>query len=676
VAELPPSLAARFEAVRVVGQGGFGQVLEVRERTGGRRGALKRVALRGDGERELREARIASQLRDPGLVEVYEVGLLDGEVFLFLELAEGTLEDLLDQRDPRRALDLLADAGSGLTALHRAGLVHRDVKAANVLRVAGRGKLADLGLVRGGDLRTLTATGVILGTPDYLAPELARGERAEPAADVFAYAALAYRILAGHGVYRGESPGEVVMAAARGEVASLEATGLPAGPARRTLAAALAGDPAARPGEVEEVVDALRTLANEPDLEAPRAPRPGGTTLPPAATRMPRARAARRRSSTGARPRPPGHLGRRLAPLGLALGASLLVGWALQIPQAAPEGPPAPPPPPANGEDPLSARFTDLKAQLEAIVQVLVAPGVRGFLNSRELAALPPEDQRWRVDDPVILRFGRFCRAFATWIEDMVAAGRAAELDGLDTMGLELRLESFLYGYRNLLRDARGLSARSILDKGWRAPDPMVAERARRLHDDVRSTTLGLADRVEAVEGLTPRFSVFFPMRLHSVIREGSTWRYLDPAVELLGSVPSPDVAWEDASTIVTAIHRYGDILPGRCEARRQILGDIHERLPEVPDGLTARAFTAIVVKFVSLEARMLEWCAERESGGLGRVETMLRIWSRHAGVRASWESSRAQGLEGLGDEMRDIRDTPMGQRLATVLGSPAPPDL
>ena len=161
------------------------------------------------------EARSAARLSHPNVVAVYDQGNDDGSVFLAMELVPGhTLRDTIGKEapmSPSRALALLEPVVSALAAAHRAGLVHRDVKPENVLIADdGRVKVADFGLAKAVSATTQhTATGVLIGTVSYIAPELVVEGRSDARADVYAVGVILYELLTGSKPHQGETPIQV-----------------------------------------------------------------------------------------------------------------------------------------------------------------------------------------------------------------------------------------------------------------------------------------------------------------------------------------------------------------------------------------------------------------------------------------------------------------------------------
>jgi serine/threonine protein kinase len=158
------------------------------------------------------EARAAAKLSHPNVVAVFDQGNDDGTVFLAMELIPGhTLRDTIGKEaplSPARALALLEPVVSALANAHRAGLIHRDVKPENVLIADdGRVKVADFGLAKAMSATTQhTATGVLIGTVSYVAPELVVEGRSDARADVYAVGVILYELLTGKKPHEGETP--------------------------------------------------------------------------------------------------------------------------------------------------------------------------------------------------------------------------------------------------------------------------------------------------------------------------------------------------------------------------------------------------------------------------------------------------------------------------------------
>ncbi|KQT89384.1 hypothetical protein ASG49_16570 [Marmoricola sp. Leaf446] len=206
-------IAGRYSLEREVGRGGSGAVWLGRDETLGRRVALKRIGLlpgadSTDLARAEREARLSAQLHHPHVVLVFDV-VVDGDSgarWLVMEYVEGpTLDALVRERgrlSPDEAAPLLWQVADALVAAHAAGIAHRDVKPSNVLLEHGRvAKLADFGIARVASDPSLTQTGMVTGSPAYLAPEIATGTGGGAAADVWSLGATAWHVLAGRKPY-------------------------------------------------------------------------------------------------------------------------------------------------------------------------------------------------------------------------------------------------------------------------------------------------------------------------------------------------------------------------------------------------------------------------------------------------------------------------------------------
>lgn len=164
-----------------------------------------------------RESRIAASLSHPHIVEVLDVGEVDGRPFLASRLVQGrTLAERIAAEGPlteHEVVRVVAEIATALDVLHERELVHRDVKPANVILEDGGGALlADFGLARGATDTVLTQTGRVSGTVDYLAPEVIRGAPPSPAVDVYALGCLAYECLAGRPPFAARSVPDAILA--------------------------------------------------------------------------------------------------------------------------------------------------------------------------------------------------------------------------------------------------------------------------------------------------------------------------------------------------------------------------------------------------------------------------------------------------------------------------------
>ncbi len=203
----PPLRSAEFEFVREIGRGGMGVVYEARQPRLDRRVAIKMLlggpwARPESRERFRSEARAAARLRHPGIVTVYEVGEIDGNPYLALELVEGpSLAEVARHvpLPPKRAADILRQVADAMAHAHAAGILHRDLKPSNILLDAGdTPRITDFGLARDlGSDAGLTRTGEVFGSPAYLAPECLSGTDADPASDLYSLGAILYELLTG-----------------------------------------------------------------------------------------------------------------------------------------------------------------------------------------------------------------------------------------------------------------------------------------------------------------------------------------------------------------------------------------------------------------------------------------------------------------------------------------------
>ena len=162
-------------------------------------------------DRLQREARSAARLNHPRIVSVFDAGLANGTPYLVMEYVEGrTLaEELADHGHlaPERATSIAAGIAEALTAAHAAGVVHRDVKPANVLLVDGdEVKVADFGIARAAEEDTITNPSAVVGSAPYLSPEQARGESADARSDLYGLGVVLYEMLVGRPPFEADSP--------------------------------------------------------------------------------------------------------------------------------------------------------------------------------------------------------------------------------------------------------------------------------------------------------------------------------------------------------------------------------------------------------------------------------------------------------------------------------------
>lgn len=193
----------RYQLVEVIGSGGMGTVWKARDHHLGRLVALKSPHPMAPGDprrgRLLREAHLAASVSHPNLVEVFDVAQDDEGPFLIMELVEApSLVEVGPGLSPAAAATTVAQVASALAAVHQAGIVHRDVKAPNVLMGPAGAKLVDFGVARSLDGEPgaePTQAGVVLGTAGYTAPEVMRGEPASAKSDVYALGMMAAKVL-------------------------------------------------------------------------------------------------------------------------------------------------------------------------------------------------------------------------------------------------------------------------------------------------------------------------------------------------------------------------------------------------------------------------------------------------------------------------------------------------
>jgi TolB-like protein/tetratricopeptide (TPR) repeat protein len=266
---------SRYRIDRRLGEGGMGEVYVARDLELERDVALKaiRPVLRDPAlkERLWREARAAAQLNHPNICQVYEVREEEGRLFIVMELLPG---ETLAQRirkgslQPDEVVRVGLEVLNGLSALHQRGFIHRDVKPSNVFLLEdGRVKLLDFGLVasiRGGaaPATALTMSGMLIGSPQYMAPEQIRGVELDGRADLFALGAVLHEAATGKALFRAADPVQVMYAVINERPPAL--SGTPALEALgRVLQRALSKSRDQRPASAEEMAQELRALRED-----------------------------------------------------------------------------------------------------------------------------------------------------------------------------------------------------------------------------------------------------------------------------------------------------------------------------------------------------------------------------------------------------------------------------
>jgi ABC-type branched-subunit amino acid transport system substrate-binding protein/DNA-binding beta-propeller fold protein YncE len=261
----PGAVFARYRIESLVGRGGMGVVYRATDLSLERPVALKLIVpeLAGDEhfrERFLKEPKLAASLDHPNVVPIYAAGELDGQLYLAMRYVEGSdLKTLIGNGGklaPERALSILGQVAGALDAAHRRGLVHRDVKPANVLLDAdGHTYLTDFGITKqvGG---ASTDTGQMVGTLDYLAPEQIRGERVDARTDCYSLACVLYECLAGTPPFHRQTEAETMWAHMQEQPAPLRS--YPA--LDPVLQRALAKEPDERPDTCSELIDEAREV--------------------------------------------------------------------------------------------------------------------------------------------------------------------------------------------------------------------------------------------------------------------------------------------------------------------------------------------------------------------------------------------------------------------------------
>ncbi|MFQ9767735.1 MAG: Stk1 family PASTA domain-containing Ser/Thr kinase [Thomasclavelia ramosa] len=214
-------IAERYELLELIGQGGMADVYLAQDIILNRTIAIKilRTSLAKDPiyvTRFQREASAAAALSHKNIVEIYDVGEDEDKYYIVMEYVPGmTLKELILKRGAVHvveAIDIMKQVISGISKAHQLGIIHRDLKPQNILVTdSGVAKIADFGIASMQSLAQVTQTDVIMGSLHYLAPELARGEKATAQSDVYALGIVFYELLRGEVPFNGESPVNIAL---------------------------------------------------------------------------------------------------------------------------------------------------------------------------------------------------------------------------------------------------------------------------------------------------------------------------------------------------------------------------------------------------------------------------------------------------------------------------------
>jgi tetratricopeptide (TPR) repeat protein/predicted Ser/Thr protein kinase len=275
------ALVGRYVVLEPLGAGGMGLVYASYDGELDRKVALKILRPGSTADdlraRVQREAQALARLNHPNVITIYEVGTFQEQLFLSMELVEGaTLRDWLHEkkRKLQEVLDVFLQAGNGLAAAHRAGVVHRDFKPDNVMvGKDGRVRVTDFGVARldgryseevtlpGGTSpahESLTASGTVIGSPAYMAPEQMAGKPADARADIFSFCVTLYEALYGERPFAGHTLDQVRIAVASGSVRPAPSGAHVPSRVRRELLRGLANDREKRFASMDELLRALR----------------------------------------------------------------------------------------------------------------------------------------------------------------------------------------------------------------------------------------------------------------------------------------------------------------------------------------------------------------------------------------------------------------------------------
>jgi eukaryotic-like serine/threonine-protein kinase len=271
------TLASRYRLIKKLGTGGMSTVYLARHVLIDRLSAIKilRPDQNGDPtyrERFLREAKAVNRINHRNIVEISDVGEVDGIAYLVMEYVSGaTLLDTLRNGlfDWQRALSVTAQLASALVRVHQAGVIHRDLKPENVLVTLKENgeldqvKLTDFGIAKVSDMPAITFGDMLFGTPGYIAPELVEGKEADPRTDIYALGAMLYEMVSGKLPFEGKGQAELLLKPLTSPAIPISerVPDLPSG-VQVLVMRMLARQPEERPVDASEVEETCAILLN------------------------------------------------------------------------------------------------------------------------------------------------------------------------------------------------------------------------------------------------------------------------------------------------------------------------------------------------------------------------------------------------------------------------------
>lgn len=344
-------LGQRYRLVKRLASGGMGEVWVAEDLSLARKVALKVLKPEFSGNEDFlmrlrTEARNAAGISHPNIAQLFDYGEQNGVGFLVMELIQGEpLSALLDRQPvlpPSRIIPVLSQAARGLHAAHVAGVVHRDIKPGNILLERGeRVKITDFGVSLAANQIPMTASGMVMGTAQYLSPEQALGKPATASSDIYALGIVAYESLLGNRPFTGKTPVDIAVAHVNQQVPPLPPSVHP--PLAALVMQMLEKEPAKRPRSAIALAAVLDDLLLDPAISGGTDP---GTQTP--LTTGGAHRAGLARPATGSVPAQP----RSASPM--SQPSSSPSSGPSALPSATPAAPPSPGPsplvsPPAAG---------------------------------------------------------------------------------------------------------------------------------------------------------------------------------------------------------------------------------------------------------------------------------------------------------------------------------------